>query len=97
MRVVLRFVFLLFRWLCYAALAYVVAGFGSLILLSLMDVCPRLDTGAIECVSETYTSIAKFGMGAALISVFTGLPLLLALLGLFFLLRWLVKTLSKSG
>ncbi len=82
-----RVLFLLLRILCYAALLIVVVGFGSVILLSVTDACSRIDTGAIVCSSESYKQIGEFGMGVMLVTAFTGLPMLLALGGVFFLLR----------
>ncbi len=87
MRAVGSVLYLLLRLVCYAALILVVLGFGSVIVLSLTQACSRIDTGAIVCSSETYKQIGEFGMGVMLVTVFTGLPMLLALGGVFFLIR----------
>ena len=83
--------YLIARVICYCALALVVAGFGSFFLLGALDVCPRLDTGEISCNTPFQESVASYGMGIMLISVFTGIPLLLAMAGLFFLVRGLYR------
>lgn len=69
---------IILRIVCYAALACVVAGFASLLLLSAAGVCSSLNEGNISCDTPFYTEIAKLGMTVALLSVFTGLPLLAA-------------------
>lgn len=83
--------YLIVRVICYCALALVVAGFGSFFLLGALDVCPRLDTGSISCNTPFQEGVAEFGLGVMLVSVFTGIPLLLALAGLFFMVRGLYR------
>ena len=80
-----------FRVLCYGALVFVLAGFGSLILVSVLDVCPVLNEGGIRCNTPLYQSIAEFGVTAMLLTVFTGLPGLLAMGGAFFLFRGILR------
>jgi hypothetical protein len=87
MRALGSVLFLLLRLLCYAALVVVVLGFGSVIVLSLTGACSRIDTGDIVCSSDIYKQLGEFGMGVMLVTVFTGLPALLALAGVFFLIR----------
>ena len=83
--------YLILRLICYCALAIVVAGFASFALLGALDVCPRLDTGSISCNTQFLEGLAEFSLAVMLVSVFTGLPLLLALAGLFFLARGLYR------
>jgi hypothetical protein len=71
--------------ICYVALGALLAGFGALAVLGVLDVCPRLDEGAISCVSPAFEVIASTAMAIVLLSVFMGLPALLALGGLIFL------------
>lgn len=73
------------RLACYAGLAFVVAGFGALVLLSLLGLCPTLNEGNIRCISPGATSLAEFGMTVMLLTVFTGFPALLAMGGLVYL------------
>ncbi|MBV8287410.1 MAG: hypothetical protein JOZ35_10860 [Hyphomicrobiales bacterium] len=61
------------------------AGFTILAVLDVLDVCPRLDEGAISCVSPAFEVMASIAMAIVLLSVFLGMPALLALGGLIFL------------
>ena len=70
---------------CYVALGALLAGFAILAFLGALDICPRLDEGGISCVSPAFEVIASMAMAIVLLSVFTGLPALLALGGLIFL------------
>jgi hypothetical protein len=80
-----------FKILCYLALACELAAIACLALVTELGVCPRLDEGGIECVSPIYESIASFGTAVVLMTVFTGLPGLLALGGIVFLVVGLVR------
>jgi len=75
------------KWICIAALILVAAGIGSLVLVSLSGVCPVLNEGNISCTAPSYQALAEFGMAVLLLTVFTGLPALLAFGGLVFLVR----------
>jgi hypothetical protein len=77
--------------LCYLALACEIAAAASLALVSKLGVCPRLDEGGIECVSPFYESIAGFGATVVLMTVFTGIPGLLALGAIVFLIVGVVR------
>jgi hypothetical protein len=93
-RILSRIFFLLLRIVCYFSLALVVAGIASLALVSAQNACPRLDTGAIQCVAPGYKALAEFGMSVVLFTVFTGLPALLAMGGLAYLVRdtlWFIR------
>ena len=68
--------------ICYVALGALLAGFA---VLAARDICPRLDEGGIACVSPVFEVIASIAMAIVLLSVFTGLPAVLALGGLIFL------------
>ena len=68
--------------ICYAALGALLA---VLAFLGAIDICPRLDEGGISCVSPAFEVIASIAMAIVLLSVFMGLPALLALGGLIFL------------
>src|SRR5258708_15536093 len=71
--------------ICYVALGALLAGFVVLAVLGVLDICPRLDEGGISCVSPVFEVIASIAMAIVLLSVFMGLPALLALGGLLFL------------
>lgn len=80
------------RILSYLALAFVVSGFAAMIFIGALDVCPRFDTGAVQCTTPFYEGIAQYAMMAVMLTVFTLIPGLLAIAGLVFLvidlLRW---------
>jgi hypothetical protein len=71
--------------ICYVALGALLAGFAVLAFLGALDIYPRLDEGGISCVSPAFEVIASIAMAIVLLSVFMGLPALLALGGLIFL------------
>ena len=97
MKKILGFLFVLLQVACILVLLYVVSGIGALILTSALDVCPQLNEGNIRCNSETYQSIAEYGMTVLLITVFTGLPALMAIAGLVFIVRALLKLRSRRA
>ncbi len=75
------------RWISYAALLVVITAFGALIILSLIGVCSSLNEGGIACATPLYTLIAQYAIGVMLATVFTGIPALFAMLGVYFLVR----------
>jgi hypothetical protein len=80
-----------FKIVCYLALACELAAFGSLTALHSLGVCPTINEGGIECTAPAYESIASFGVMVVLMTVFTGVPGLLAIAGIVFLILWLVR------
>jgi len=80
----------LLRLACYLGLVFVLS--GLLAGLAAQGHCPRFDSGAVRCDSASFQSLAEWAMSVILLSVFTGVPLLLALGGLVFALidarRW---------
>lgn len=74
----------IFKWICYAALIVVAGGFLGMLVLSAGDFCSSLSTGSIKCGSETAQSLAELSFGIVLITIFTGIPGLLALGGVIF-------------
>ncbi len=79
--------YLIFRLICYVALAVVLSGFAALALVSLLGACPNLSTGSVSCTSPFYQSVAEYGISIVLVTVFTGLPGLLAIAGAVFAIR----------
>jgi hypothetical protein len=86
-----RALLILLRIVCYFTLAMFVAAIVIMAFLSNGGVCPRLDTGRIQCVTPFYEGLANFAF-SVLLSAIVGLPLLLAFGGVVFLiidlLRW---------
>ena len=79
MRRLFKFVW---KLVCYIALIVVTAGVASLIVVSYLGDCPSLNESMVQCRSPFYESLGRFGMGVTLITVFTGLPGILAIIGL---------------
>lgn len=75
---------ILLRLACYAGLLLVAAGFAALYVAQ--GDCPRLDTGAVICNSAWSQDLGNFALSVMLISFFTGVPLVLALGGLIYLI-----------
>lgn len=87
MKVLTAVFFFLLRLICYVMLAVVIVGVGSLVLVSVLDVCPTLHEGGISCNEPLYQHLAEFGMAVLLVTVFTGFPALFAIGGLIFLAK----------
>src|ERR1700724_2357050 len=87
----MRLLILLLKLVCYVALGLVLAGIAALVFVTKMGLCPRLDEGAVECVSPFAESLGNFGLGVVLVTAFTGLPGLLAIAGLVILIRDLLR------
>lgn len=86
----LRIILFVIRLVSYAALAFVLSGIAAVTFISLTGVCPRFDEGGVQCSSGVYANIAGFGIFVLLISVFTLIPLALAIAGFLFLILDLV-------
>ena len=75
------FLKILVRIFCYLGLAFVLSGIAAMIIVSGLGVCPRFDEGAVSCTTSFYTGAAQYAMIVMLLTVFTGVPALLALGG----------------
>ena len=76
---------ILLRLLCYSGLLLIIAALIAFGIVS--DHCPQMSTGSISCDTIWATDLAHFVMTVTLITAFTGIPLLLAVGGLVFLIR----------
>ena len=87
----MKIVLLVSRVICYAALTIVLAGAFSLFAPFLLDLCkvirmsgkPFLSSsnqtgGTIKCTAPFYRSMFEFGFTIVMMSVYTGLPAILA-------------------
>ena len=74
------------RLVCYPVLLLVMAGFGAMIALSFLGVCPRFDTGQISCTTPAYRAWANFSMIVTLFTIFGGLGIP-AIGGIYLLVR----------
>ena len=72
------------RVICYAVLIFVVAGVISLFAPFMLGLCSNAFGGTVSCSDPFYRQMFEFGFGVVLMSIFTGVPALLALAGLVF-------------
>ena len=75
------------KFICYAALALVVTGAISLFAPPMLELCSPLGGGTVTCTAPIYRSFYEFGFTVAMLNAFTGIPGLLAIAGLVFLIR----------
>jgi len=77
---------ILARVLCYPSLVIVV---GALVTIQLLlgGACPVIHTGAVICNDPQSREWANLALSVMLLTFFTGVPALLALGGLVFLVR----------
>ncbi len=96
-RSILGWLLLPFRLIGYLALLVVVVGFTATFGLPALELCQSNGPG-IACESESLQPIADFGLSVVYLSVFTGIPLLIAFVGMIFLGldvgRWLHRRLN---
>jgi hypothetical protein len=86
---------ILLRLVCYPALLVVSGGLGIMIFLGVSGVCPKFELSGIECTSRFYNDLAANGITIMLLTVFNGYPLLLALGGVYFIVRDVVGLLRR--
>lgn len=82
-----KVLWVILKVMCYGALAFVVVGFISLVAPSMLGLCDEPVGTTIKCSDPLYRSIFEFGFTVVMLTVFTGLPGLLALGGVGFLIR----------
>ncbi len=97
MKQVLKLLFLVFRSLCYAALAVIVVAFAILIYLSVTDSCTSLGFDIINCEAPFDKNLAEYAISVVLLTVFTGLPGILAILGVIFATRSLYRKYGSTS
>lgn len=88
--------FILLRILCYVSLAAVAWAFVAMQILLGGD-CPRIDTGAVICNTPAAQETANMALSVVLVTFFTGVPALLALGGLVFLVKDLWRLFRGRG
>ena len=80
--------FLLLRLICYLTLAILVAASLSLIIASVNGQCPRISSGiGVTCATRFSQSLADFGIDVMNYALDSGVPIVLGVGGLIFLLR----------
>jgi hypothetical protein len=78
---------IIIRLICYLALAFVASGIAAMVYVTYVGGCLRLDEGSVQCISPFYETLGSYGLGVVMVSLFTGLPAILAIAGLIFLIR----------
>ena len=80
---------------------FVVAGIICLLVPFMLGLCRNTSGGTISCTDPFYRQVFEFGFGVVLMSIFTGVPALLALAGLVFaaldLTRYFRRRLSVNN
>ena len=79
--------FLLLRLICCPTLAIVLAAGAALIVVKVNGQCPPLTEIGVTCVTKFSQRIADFGLAVGVFTLDTGVPIVLAVGGLIFLLR----------
>ncbi len=79
--------FLLLRLICYPALAIVLAAGAALIAVKVNGQCPPLTEIGVTCATKFSQRLADFGLAVGVFTLDTGVPIVLAVGGLIFLLR----------
>ena len=79
--------FLLLRLICYAALATVIAAGFALIIVWVNGRCSPLSEIGMTCATKFSQRLADFGFSIAMVTLDTGIPIVLAIGGLIFFLR----------
>ena len=79
--------FLLPRLICYSTLATVLAAGAALLVISVNGQCPPVNEAGVTCATKFSQHLADFGLTVASFALDTGLPLVLAIGGLIFLMR----------
>jgi hypothetical protein len=80
-----------YKGLSYAALAAFAGSFAIIGILSAADLCSRVDQGRVVCETLVLSRIAEAATAVILLSVFTLAPLVLAMSGLIFLVRGVIR------
>jgi hypothetical protein len=87
-----RALFLLLRFICYPALAVMLAAGVALGIVWVNGQCPPFDEIGVTCVTKFSQRLADFGLSIALFSASTGIPTIPALGGVWLMVldlrRW---------
>ena len=76
---------------CIAMLFVVIVGFALLYLLPALGFCSRIDASGIDCSGSISQGLAEFALTVLITSLFTGVPLLLALIGAIVLAHRIIR------
>lgn len=88
----MKIVPLLPRIVCYGALAFALSGVVGMWLVNSFGGCESFNEAAIKCPASWSQGLAEWSLMVFILTIFTGVPLLLALGGVLFaivdLVRW---------
>jgi hypothetical protein len=79
--------FLLLRLICYGTLVVLLAASVALMIVSVNGECPTVTEMGVTCATALSQGLADFGLAVGEFSLDTGVPLVLAVGGLIFLIR----------
>jgi hypothetical protein len=79
--------FLLLRLICYPALVILLASAFALLVIRVNGQCPTLTELGVTCATSFSQALADFGLAVGVFSLDTGVPIVLAVGGLIFLMR----------
>jgi hypothetical protein len=88
--------FLLLRLICYPALALELAAALALTVVKVNGQCPPISEVGVACVTKFSQRLADFGLGVAGFALDTGVPIVLAVGGLIFLMRDVRRLFSRA-
>ena len=88
--------FLLLRLICYPALVVVFAAGVALLVVKVNGQCPPMNDFAVTCATKFSERLANFGLAVAGFALDTGVPLVLAVGGLIFLMRDARRLFSRA-
>ena len=79
--------FKILKIISYLALAILLFGAISFFIPFLLDLCRNAPAATVSCDAPIYRTFYELGFTILMLAVFTGLPTLLALCGLYFLVK----------
>jgi hypothetical protein len=88
--------FLLLRLICYAALAVILAAGIALIVVNVNGQCSPPSEIGMTCTTKFSQRLADFGLNIAGRTLDTGVPIVLAVGGLIFLMRDVRRLFSRA-
>ena len=92
----MRTVYIVFKWICYVALLLVILSFAALFLPFTFDLCDQ-NGAQVSCVSPFWRNIFEVGFTGAMMTVYLGLPGILAAIGAIFLIIEIVLGFTRRN
>ena len=93
--------FLLLRLICYPALALAILASLALAIVSVNGQCPPMTELGVTCATKLSQGLADFSLAVLVTALDTGVPIVLAVGGLIFLMRdvrrWRARRRARSA